>query len=142
MKIIVCLDDHNGMMFNNRRQSQDRKVREDMMQLSLPIMMNSYSYKMFEKGYTKNIIVQEELPVLKEDCYLFIENQDVKTYEDQITEVIVYYWNRTYPSDLKWMIDLTSKQWQVVSVTEFQGSSHDNITKTVYIRNEGLTHEV
>lgn len=142
MKIIVCLDDHNGMMFNNRRQSQDRKVREDMMQLSLPIMMNLYSYKMFEKEYTKNIIVQEELPVLKEDCYLFIENQDVKTYEDQITEIIVYYWNRTYPSDLKWMIDLTSKQWQVVSVTEFQGSSHDNITKTVYMRNEGLTHEV
>lgn len=25
MKIIVCIDDKNGMMFNHRRQSKDRE---------------------------------------------------------------------------------------------------------------------
>ena len=28
MKVIVCVDDNNGMMFNNRRQSRDEKVIE------------------------------------------------------------------------------------------------------------------
>ena len=30
MKIIVCLDDNNGMLFNNRRQSRDKTVVEDI----------------------------------------------------------------------------------------------------------------
>ena len=143
MKIIVCLDDQNGMMFNQRRQSQDRMVREDIMQLSLPIVMNAYSYKMFEKEvFAERIVVNNDLPVLKEACYQFIEDLDIKPYEDQITEIIVYSWNRNYPRDLKWTIDLTDKQWQIISETEFQGSSHDCITKKVYIRNEVLTHGV
>lgn len=143
MKIIVCLDDQNGMMFNHRRQSQDRMVKEDIMHLPLPIVMNTYSYKMFEKeAFAKTIIVNDDLPVLKEACYQFIEDLDVKPYEDQITEIIVYSWNRNYPSDLKWTIDLSDKQWQKISETEFQGSSHDCITKKVYIRNEALTHGV
>ena len=28
MIIILCLDNNNGMMFNDRRQSQDRGLRE------------------------------------------------------------------------------------------------------------------
>ncbi|MFQ6861436.1 MAG: hypothetical protein ACLROI_06650 [Beduini sp.] len=143
MKIIVCLDDQNGMMFNQRRQSQDRMVREDIMGLSLPIVMNAYSYKMFEKdAFAETIIVKNELPVFKDDCYQFIEDLDIKPYEDQITEIIVYSWNRSYPSDLKWTINLADKQWQLISETEFQGNSHDCITKKVYLRNEDLTHDV
>ena len=30
MNIIICLDDNNGMMFNKRRQSQDRILRADL----------------------------------------------------------------------------------------------------------------
>ena len=30
MKVIVCVDDNNGMMFNNRRQSRDRILIEDV----------------------------------------------------------------------------------------------------------------
>lgn len=142
MKFIICLDDQNGMMFNKRRQSQDRKVKEDILHLSLPIVMNTYSFKLFEDMDTKAIIVQDELPILKEDCYQFIEDQDIKQYVDRITEIIIYYWNRKYPSDLKCTLDFTDKCWQVVSETEFQGNSHDCITKMVYVRNEGLAHVV
>ena len=28
MKVIVCVDDKGGVMFNHRRQSQDRVLRE------------------------------------------------------------------------------------------------------------------
>ena len=31
MKIIACLDDNNGLLFNNRRQSRDRVVIEDIL---------------------------------------------------------------------------------------------------------------
>ena len=30
MNIIVCLEDKNGMMFNKRRLSQDKVIREDI----------------------------------------------------------------------------------------------------------------
>ena len=45
MNIIVCLDDKNGMMFNKRRQSQDRVLRQRMLELAgekkLPVMIHS-----------------------------------------------------------------------------------------------------
>ena len=34
MILIVCVDDHNGMMFNHRRQSQDRVLRADILELT------------------------------------------------------------------------------------------------------------
>lgn len=34
MILIVCVDDHNGMMFNHRRQSQDRILRGDILELT------------------------------------------------------------------------------------------------------------
>ena len=30
MNLIVCLEDKNGMMFNKRRLSQDKAIREDI----------------------------------------------------------------------------------------------------------------
>ena len=33
MKLIVCLDDKNGMMFNKRRQSRDRVLIENVLEL-------------------------------------------------------------------------------------------------------------
>ena len=34
MKMIVCLDDRNGVSFNNRRQSRDRVVIQDILTLT------------------------------------------------------------------------------------------------------------
>ena len=33
MNIIVCLDDKNGLMFNKRRQSQDKILRTNIKEL-------------------------------------------------------------------------------------------------------------
>ena len=50
MKIIVCIDDKNGMMFNHRRQSKDREVRRDMLSYigQHRLWMNEYSRKQIE----------------------------------------------------------------------------------------------
>lgn len=47
MIIIVCADNNNGMMFNNRRQSQDRTLRDHILQLigTSKLWMNEYSKK-------------------------------------------------------------------------------------------------
>ena len=34
MIVMVCVDDKNGMMFNKRRQSQDRVLRQHMLVLA------------------------------------------------------------------------------------------------------------
>ena len=49
MKVILVIDDDNGMMFNNRRQSQDRILREKILEISREskLWMNAYSQKQF-----------------------------------------------------------------------------------------------
>ena len=50
MNIIVCLDDKNGLMFNKRRQSQDKVLRANIKELikNQNLFMNEYSYKLYK----------------------------------------------------------------------------------------------
>ena len=61
MILIVCVDDHNGMMFNHRRQSQDRVLRADILELTdgKKIWMNAYSRKQFAESDAEKIMVDE-----------------------------------------------------------------------------------
>ena len=34
MIVMICVDDHNGMMFNHRRQSRDSAVQERVLRCS------------------------------------------------------------------------------------------------------------
>ena len=47
MIIILCLDNNNGMMFNDRRQSQDRGLREYIAEMTKgeKVYMNAYTEK-------------------------------------------------------------------------------------------------
>ena len=57
MILIVCVDDHNGMMFNHRRQSQDRVLRADILELTdgKKIWMNAYSRNQFAESDAEKI---------------------------------------------------------------------------------------
>lgn len=61
MILIVCVDDHNGMMFNHRRQSQDRVLRADILELTggKKLWMNAYSRKQFAESDAEKIRVDE-----------------------------------------------------------------------------------
>ncbi|WP_455543917.1 hypothetical protein [Intestinibacter sp.] len=137
MNLIVCLEDKNGMMFNKRRLSQDVVIREDIYNNldKNSLIMNSYSFKMFEKDNSdKDIVVREDLPVEDSDNLQFIEDKQLGDFEDKIDKLIIYYWNRRYPSDLKFNIDLENGKWQVVSEEEFPGNSHEKITKKIIVK--------
>lgn len=49
MILILCVDDRGGLMFNRRRQSQDRLVRQDMLHLcgARPLAVSPYTARQF-----------------------------------------------------------------------------------------------
>ena len=46
MNIIITLDDNNGMLFNNRRQTRDAIVNQRILELtpSRPLLINNFSF--------------------------------------------------------------------------------------------------
>lgn len=139
MIICVALDDNNGMFFNHRRQSQDGMLREHLLKEceGKTLWMNAYSSKQFVSPLPENVIVDENfLEKASKEDYCFVENILLKEYEDKITHIIVFRWNRTYPGDMYFDIPLVEGKWNILSSTEFEGSSHKLITKEVF-KNEG-----
>ena len=49
MILFICLDDNNGMMFNNRRQSMDVSVRKRILSIvkNKKLWMSEYTKKQF-----------------------------------------------------------------------------------------------
>ena len=129
-----------GMLFNKRRQSRDKKVIEDIFQMTDRLWIHPFSEKLFieaeygkelcEKYTTKIIIDEEFLKKSQIEEYCFVENQELMLYSNNIEQIVLYCWNRKYPSDFK--LDLDLSKWEPQSVTEFAGSSHEKITKIVY----------
>jgi hypothetical protein len=128
MKLIVCLDDQNGMMFNKRRQSRDKILIENMMELckGKKLYANEYSSKLFPE----NTVEIMGNPAETEDGYCFAE--DFIVSEDNVEEIIVYKWNRVYPADTYFNIDL--ENWNLTEIIDFEGSSHEKITRERYVR--------
>jgi len=135
MILISCVDDRMGMLFGGRRQSQDRVLRERIVQLSSKskLWMNHYSAKQFAENEAPHInfsdnFVSEAL----QGEFCFVEDFSVAEIEDSVEMIILYKWNRTYPFDLSFDIDLSG--WTLVETKDFEGSSHDNITEEVYVK--------
>ena len=60
MILIVAVDDRNGMTFNHRRQSQDKRLRERILSMTKngKLWMNAYSHKQFV-GFEDTEQIQE-----------------------------------------------------------------------------------
>ena len=137
MNIIICLDDNNGMMFNKRRQSQDRILRADLKEFikDKDLYMNNYSYKLYKDIDNGNIKVSENfLEQCTENDFCLVEDKLFNNYINKINNIIIYKWNRIYPSDLYFDINLTSNSWELLETKEFEGSSHEKITRIIYRR--------
>ena len=135
MIVIVCVDNSLGMLFNNRRLSQDKTVTDKVLDLSnqSKLWMNHYSYALFDKAASKNLNIDEDfLSEAAQGDFCFIEDKKIKTYEKWIEKIILFKWNRNYPTDFKFDIDLST--WNLIDTTEFVGNSHKTITMEVYIR--------
>lgn len=137
MNIIICLDDNNGMMFNKRRQSQDRILRADLKEFikDKDLYMNNYSYKLYKDIDNGNIKVSENfLEQCTENDFCLVEDKLLNNYINKINNIIIYKWNRIYPSDLYFDINLTSNSWELLETKGFEGSSHEKIKRIIYRR--------
>ena len=135
MIAIVCIDDNGGMMFNNRRQSRDSILIDKIAEITKgsKLWLNKYSYSLFEDKNMSNINVDESFVLEAANGeYCFVENVSLKGYEKWIEKLIVFKWNRIYPKDFEFELDLS--EWKLAESSEFKGSSHDKITMEVYAR--------
>ena len=135
MIVIVCVDDNMGLMFNNRRQSRDEEVLKRIIEISKNsvLYMNEYSYSLFENKNADNIKVSENfLEIASEGEYCFLENEKIKDYEDKIEKIIIFKWNRNYPSDFKFDISADLYKYKKTGAFDFKGSSHEKITMEIY----------
>lgn len=133
MKLIVCLDDKNGMLFNKRRQSSDIEVCKRVLALTgeSVLWMNAYSGKLFE-GLGANVCVDESFwERAGQQDWCFVENVDVQTFVPRADEIVIYRWNRVYPADLRFPIHLLDG-WTKTQTLDFPGNSHEMITQEVY----------
>lgn len=136
--LIVVVDENNGMMFNHRRQSQDRVLREKILFMTSgkKLWMNAYTYKQFEDCTLTTLIQKDDhfLDKAEKGEYCFVENKKVDSYRDKIEKIILYKWNSRYPGDFFFDIDLRDGSWRLKDTEEFAGASHEKITMEVYER--------
>lgn len=132
MIIAVCIDDENGMTFFGKRQSRDRELIKNYMELcGGKTRISPFSMILFE-----NVNVTIDCDLLdnaERGEYCFIENKDILPYSDRIEKFIVYKWNRCYPCDRRFVMP---EGFRLSDSSDFKGYSHDNITREIYLRKE------
>ena len=136
MILIVCVDDGMGMMFNKRRQSKDAIVRKNMLAL-LPegkkLFVSPYTAKQFLPEEQEFLFVSESFwSEAGADDFCFVEDADLSVMESQVEGLVLYRWNRIYPSDVKFTLDL--EKFELVSTEEFVGNSHPEMVREIYKR--------
>lgn len=136
MKVMVCLEDNGGVMFNNRRQSRDRVLNADVVATvgDSCLFISPYSQMLFEDSEAKLCVSEDFLDKADNDGYCFVEDRALAPYAERIDEIILYKWNRRYPADRYFDLDLTALGFSCVAVEEFAGYSHEKITKERYVR--------
>lgn len=108
----IALDDNNGLLFNNRRQSRDSVLIDRL--VGMKVNIEKFSSELFPEGYKGD-----------SDIYFIEKNISILSEADRL---IVFRWNRKYPADVR--VDLSD--WKKVSESDFAGSSHDKITEEHY----------
>lgn len=107
MVLVVTVDSNNGISFLERPQSSDAVVTQRINEIPDALWLN------------KNGIGSAPINSV--------------IYWSQIDTVILFRWNRVYPADrtFKWP---TNKEFVLTSFENFEGNSHDVITKEVYTK--------
>lgn len=135
MRVIVCLDDRNGMLFNRRRQSRDRRVVEDILRElgEKRLLVNGFSAPLFERAGDRIRVEDDPLAAAGREDVCFVENLPLAPWAAAIERLTVYRWNRVYPADMRLDLALESG-WHLVAASDFPGFSHEKITKEIYER--------
>ena len=132
MNLIVCLDNGGGMAFCSRRQSRDSVLCRNIIGLTngKTLFVSPYTAGLFENGFTAD---SNFLKTAGKGDFCFTELDNPAPFADKIENIIVYRWNRDYPADLYFPQSLL-KSRKLLEKTDFAGSSHEKITREVYVK--------
>ena len=133
MVTAVCIDDRNGMTLFGKRQSRDREIVRDFVRLCRKkggrVLIAPFSSVLFTRY--KVITDDNLLENAGKKDFCFIENKDILPYAEKIEKLVVYKWNRDYPSD----VQFTMPEGFVLSQSvDFEGYSHEKITRLIYVK--------
>ena len=148
MKIIVCVDDNNGLSFNNRRQSRDKFLTLYLLNNFKPLKISPYSATLFKSQMVEygneifsNVIfcTNESVCLNTTDEYVFVEKDfDFDKHGNEINELILCKWNRVYPNDkIMPSVSNVNPYLELSEIVELNGYSHDLITIEKYIDTRG-----
>lgn len=134
MTCYVCVDDSGGMGFNHRRQSRDVCVLADIQRgIGDVLTIDVFSQSLVKEAGIPYVLAPEDLTTLPQDAHFFLECRPAREALAADT-IVLYRWNRRYPADTHWDVDLAQQGYTLLDTTEFPGKSHDTITKEVYTR--------
>ncbi len=135
MILMICVDDKNGMLFHNRRQSRDRALTGHILHLTGAgtLWVSPFSQSLFpETGDTRLLVDEDYLLKARPGDYCFVEDRDVSGFTDRIEKIILFKWNKVYPADTFLTLDLSL--WKLTKSEDFPGYSHEKITKEIYVK--------
>ena len=128
--VAVCVDDGQGLMLFGKRQSRDRVLISEFVK---KIYIAPFSKLLFEQ-YPDVSVADDPFSVAEEGSAIFVENLRIDERLDSVSTLIIYRWNRKYPSDVKFNVDPIKCGFKLKSSVDFKGSSHEKITKEIYER--------
>lgn len=136
MIIIACVDKQNGMSFYGRRQTKDRVVQGRILQDAYPgkVTMSRHCAAGFPEKCRPHIICRDD-PMEVGDGYCMIETEKASSSASRIEKVILYRWDTVYPADVYFDLPLDNG-WELESETYFDGYSHPDVRREVYVRKE------
>ena len=130
MTIIACVDVRRGMAFNGRRQSRDSVVYKDIARIAdgEKIGMDERSEMLFADTDARIVTGRR---AEKQDIY-FLEFASTCSCAPKADRIILYHWNRHYPADMHFEVPMDGFKFE--SAEDIIGTSHEKITREVYIR--------
>lgn len=136
MRIIVCVDERGGMLFNRRRQSRDRAVTADIVATvgSRPLYMAPMSEVLFRQTEIACVADEAFLEKAREGDFCFVEDRLLSPLAERIEEITLYCWNRHYPADLRLDVSPADAGLHLTEHQEITGYSHEKITKERYCK--------
>lgn len=135
MTVIVCLSDGGGMTFNKRRQSRDAAVTENIENLVCDgaLFISDFSLSLFSESKLSVIAATDPLSAASSGDFVFLEDRGVGKHVPKMEGLVIYRWNRRYPSDLRFDTDPEKIGMKLSDVIEFTGNSHEKITREIWI---------
>lgn len=136
MTVITMTDDRGGMLFNGRRLSQDQAVIQKTLELTgrAALWTDGFSKGLFAPAPENLKIDRNFLEKAGEKDVCFDEDRPLLPQKDRIGTLIVFHWNRRYPSDQKLDLNPADAGMRLAKKEEFPGKSHEKITMEVWCR--------